>query len=50
MPRKVLVPARAALRFAQRAAGERGPAQRDDVGCCEFLQMTPLITASDEPL
>ena len=27
MPRKALVPARAALRFAQKAAGECGPAQ-----------------------
>ena len=27
MPRKALVPARAALRFAQEAAGECGPAQ-----------------------
>ena len=33
MPRKALAPARAALRFAQKAADEDGPVQQADAGC-----------------
>ena len=50
MPRKALAPARAALRFAQQVADERGPAQRADVGCYECLQGHALIAAGDKPL